>query len=163
MNVDTKVLKSGSVKVIIYSSSDIKNGRIVRAVVGDIYKNINNAKKIVWVSKIKPNNGHTMTDVLKEFNEEYATRLNCVVLAQAGTLGMVTSNDPEDGLRIIKDEMNALVDSNFVGVVWNRCMNNTHTNQYITINLNSSGIELIESNIVDRTYVPGDVGAPILE
>ena len=164
MNHITRDVKSGRVKIIIYTKSDLNKSRMLRPVLKDLINNVPNfSTKIAWILKVIPQSGHTMNEVIKDYLNEFAGD-KTLFLTQAGTLSPVTAYEYEDknlSDNIIMLEFNDLIDCGFNGIVWNRCMGKSYGNTSICIYMNDGGKSFIEKYTSPDSIIARTISEPL--
>lgn len=162
MNTLIRNLKSGKVKVLVYSKSQVDQMNFTRSVISDLYRNIENFNtKIVWILKAIPSSGYTMEDLLKEYADEYIQD-KTLFITQAGTLGTISASDfASNGIQIIDQEAQSLEKAGFINIWWNRCMGKSYGNNDIFIYPNNGANTFIEENtgegkVISRVFRPNE-------
>lgn len=149
-NTQWVTVNSGEVSVAIYSNP---NEPYLRSCISDLYANLVNFGEIHWIMNIRPNNGFSTLDTLKDLTKLYDDR-NVLLFAQAGTIcPMAAYGSVAEGKEMIKNQQGILYNANFDHVLFNRCMDRTYANDCIFIYHNKAESEWIKNNTGDNKIV----------
>ena len=148
---ETIVTTKGVIGASTYTKEDSKS-KIIRDLAADIFYNLPEFKDdIVVIIKVKAKEGSTMSECIKEFvetNKDYKDKL---IFAQAGILTvMKVQAKISEGLNILNDEKNGLIQAGFKNIIFNRRMSKTSANGDYFIYNNKAGKDFIKKNLGDN-------------
>lgn len=162
MNTGIKEFNAGKIKYIIYSSSDASSKVITRRVINDLLGAIGDLPcKIVWISRMIPGKDHTSDELLKEFVENYAKKLKCLVMCEAGTMGAHTEDMGNIVKEVYEEDRKRLIENGFINIIWNSKMKKSTTNPYTMVYDNEAAESFISKYtgiVINRVSKSGDKG-----
>ena len=164
MNAITRDVKSGRVKLIVYTKTDLNKSVMIRSVLKDLIRNVPDfTTKVAWILKVIPDKDHTIKDVLNDYVKENVG-LKTLFFAQAGTLSTIPASDYTDkktSCKVITDEFNTLIDCGFNGIIWNRCMSKSYGNINICLYMNDGGKSFVEKYMSKDSIISRTISTPI--
>lgn len=146
-NTSTKYeLESGSIQVCTYIRSDAFSNKRIRFVVMDLYQMVPNFNEpIIWIEKVTPNEGKTVSDVLDEYTEKYGE--NAFVMCLANTIMDPPKSGYKDMLEFAESMLGYVLNAYFYRVLFNRRMSRSYGISYICLYSNTKTEDWIKDNM----------------